>query len=264
MFGLEPGDRVDQEVEPLLRCEAANRHGEDPVVGHAKAGADRLPPMRVRGPESIQVDRYVVSRDPFRRDAVLGKALDCLATRQKHAVRAAQGHAVQHPEGGAEERLTDPLVEPRPRQPLSPEKGGAEDDRAAVVHDDDRRSRPPAGQHGSRAGRERVLRDEDHRAGRPSGDARGRARDAPCVDPGTGEPQRVAEGAGQEHGLVRHARRGALLRHDDDAMVPKVRPRSLHHAERAAAGEARDDEDERRGDGPPFDHGVMGVHAREG
>ena len=100
--------------------------------------------------------------------------------------------------------------------------------------------------------------------GRGPRDARGRARDAPRVDPGAGEAERVAEGAGQEHRLVRHARRRVLLRHDDDAVVPKVRPRGLHDAERAAAGEARHDEDERRGDGRPLGSGVIGDHAREG
>ena len=67
MFGRESGDRVDEDVEPLLGRETADRQREDPVVGHAQALAGGPPPSGVRGTESIQVERHVVPRDPFAR-----------------------------------------------------------------------------------------------------------------------------------------------------------------------------------------------------
>ena len=133
-----------------------------------------------------------------------------------------------------------------------------------MVHDHDRRPRSTAGEHRAGAAGKGILRHEDHLTGRGTGDAGRGARDAPRVDPGAGESERVAERPWQQHRLVLDARGRVLLRHDHDATVGKVLPGGLHDAEHSAPREARHDEDEGRGDGGPLGSAVTGGHRREG
>ena len=214
--------------------------------------------------ESIEVERHVVPSDPFPRHPVGDEAIDRLAARQEDAICTAKGDAVEDPQGGSEERLADALIGSRTRQALAPEERRPIDDRAAVVHDHDRCPRSTAGQDRAGTAAERVLGHEDHLARRGPRDSGGRACDAPRVDPGAREAERVAERPGQQHRLVFHARRGVLLRHDHDSRAVKLRRCGLHHAEHSAPREARHDEDECLGDGGPLGAAVTGGHRWEG